>query len=318
MKTAGLLALLTTLQLMAGDNPSLDLIAEVKGFSHPESVAWDGSFYYVSDIGKEMKPTDKDGDGSIFRMDAKGEKLEADFITKLNAPKGLLVIKNTLYVCDIDTLLGFDLETKKKTFEVSFAKDGVTFLNDVCSAGDGKLFVSATDKNKIYLVDVVGKSAKEVTLDKAPNGPNGLVFWKEENDAYLVVVEWGGENKPNGIIKGYNLDETLLKGTYDAMPEDSRLKSGYLDGVALMSNTKGATTGLLYSDWVDFKPVGKLFCLSRGESDQMQITSLDIPKGPPGGPADFFYDPKTSNIALPCMLEGRVLLLHLNSPKNSE
>jgi len=318
MKTACLLALIAPLQLMAGDNPSLDLIAEVKGFSHPASVAWDGSYYYVSDIGKEMKPTEKDGDGSISRMDSRGENLESDFITKLNAPKGLLVVKNTLYVCDIDSLLGFNLETKKKTFEVSFAKDGVTFLKDVCYAGDGRLFVSAADKNKIYLVDVAGKSAKEVSLNVAPNGPNGLVFWKDGNDAFLVVVEWGSDNKPNGKIKGYSLDDTLLRGSYDAMPEDPRMKSGYLDGVSLMYNTKGATTGLLYSDWVDIKPVGKLFCLFRGEGDPMQISSLDIPKGPPGGPADFFYDPKTSTIALPCILEGRVLLMHLKSPKTSE
>ncbi len=44
------------------------------------------------------------GDGFISRMDAKGENLELKFIGSLNAPKGMVVVKNTLYVCDIDEL----------------------------------------------------------------------------------------------------------------------------------------------------------------------------------------------------------------------
>lgn len=156
--------------------PSLKLVSEVKGFSSPESAAWDGSHYLVSNVGKELKPTAKDGDGFISRMDAKGENLKLDFITGLNAPKGLLVIGNTLYVCDIDVLLGFDLESGKKNFEVSFAADGVTFLNDICAAGEGRAMVSATDKNMVYLVDLREKSATPLKFDHAPKGPNGLAF----------------------------------------------------------------------------------------------------------------------------------------------
>ena len=294
--------------LMAAKAPGLKLIAEVKGFASPESVAWDGTHYYVSNVGKELKPTEKDGDGFISRMDAKGENLELKFIDKLNAPKGILVVGKTLFVCDIDVLLGFDLASKEKTMEISFAKDGVQFLNDVCDAGLGKLLVSATDKNKVYVVDTEKKSAAAITFDVAPNGPNGLLFYKDEDDAFLLLVEWGNDNKPNGNLKAYTLDKSLLKGTHESLPEGFPVKDGYLDGIAAICDEKGEPKSMLYSDWVAFKPEGKLYWLSDEPVTQADLT---IPKGPVGGPADFFFEPKSSVIALPCMLEGRVLLLKL-------
>ena len=41
----------------------------ISGFSHIESVVTDGKFLYVADIGKELNPTGKDGDGKIFKLD---------------------------------------------------------------------------------------------------------------------------------------------------------------------------------------------------------------------------------------------------------
>ena len=317
LKTIALFcSLLGLCQGAAADAPVLKLIAEVKGFASPESVAWDGSHYYVSNIGKELKPTDKDGDGFISRMDAKGENLQLKFIGNLNAPKGMVVVKNTLYVCDIDVLLGFDLVSKEKTFEISFAKDGVLLLNDVCAAEADKLLVSATDKNKVYLVDTAKQSFAEVAFDRAPNGPNGLLYTKQDNMrgmACLLVAEWGSNNLPNGNISGYMLDGTLLKAHFlnhsVDKKADSPMKDGYLDGIAGIFNQEGKPVGFLYSDWISLKPEGKLFW--SGETPE-SVVSLDIPNGPAGGPADFFFDSKTSVLALPCMLDNRVLLLNFS------
>jgi hypothetical protein len=97
------------------------------------------------------------------------------------------------------------------------------------------------------------------------------------------------------------------------------VKDGYLDGIAIMTDAAGKPQGLLYSDWVAFKPEGQLYWIG-GEGDdngggQGTQVALDIPHGPPGGPADFFFEPKSSVLALPCMLEGRVLLLGLEPKK---
>jgi len=292
--------------------PKLTLLAEVKGFSSPESVASDGSHCYISNVGKELKPTEKDGDGFISRMDSKGQNLELRFIDGLNAPKGLLVVGGTLYACDVDVLLGFNLATKEKTLEISFANDGVKFLNDVCAGPEGTLFVSATDKNAVYKVDPKGKSFTAIRFDAVPKGPNGLAFIGAEDERYLLVAEWGAENKPTGSIRCYNLDEALLEGTEDKPDEDFPIKNGFQDGVAILTGKDGEPTGLLHSDWVDFKPGGKLFLTTL--AGEIEHHSLTIPSGPVAGPADFLYDAKTSTIALPCMIDGRVLLLKLTAP----
>ena len=62
-------------------------------------------------------------------------------------------------------------------------------------------------------------------------------------------------------------------------------------------------------NWVSGKPEGKLFW--SGETPE-SVVSLDVPSGPVGGPADFYIDSKTSVLTLPCMLDGRVLLLKLD------
>lgn len=305
--------LLTSLSLHAADSPALKLVAEVKGFSSPESVASDGTRYYVSNVGKELKPSDKDGDGFISRMDAKGGDLDLKFIDGLNAPKGMLVRDGILFVCDVDVLLGFDLATKRKTVEVSFAKDGVKFLNDVCAAKDGKLIVSATDVNQLYLVDPKAGTAAKIVCDKQPAGPNGLAWATAEGDDYILVAEWGSDNQPNGTIRCYELDETLLKATEEEPDDDFPVRKGYQDGVAVLTKD-GEPVGFLHSDWVDFKPGGKLYLtLLREEKDGH--LALDIPNAPIAGPADFLYDAKTGALALPCMIEGRVLLLSLTLPE---
>jgi len=67
-----------------------------------------------------------------------------------------------------------------------------------------------------------------------------------------------------------------------------------MDGLAVMLKN-GVPNSFLYSDWVDFMPGGKLFhCLANGDDDQIKLTELIIPNSPIAGPADFFYDAKSS------------------------
>jgi hypothetical protein len=289
--------------------PKLTPIAEIKGFSSPESIAADATHLFVSNVGRELKPTDKDGDGFISRMGLKGEAPEFRFIEGLHAPKGLLINGGTLFVCDVDTLLGFNPATREKTFELSFAGDGVKFLNDVCAGPAGTLFVSATDTNTVYKVDVAAKSAKPLKFDKALKGPNGLAFIHVDESNYLVLAEWGADNQPNGTVHAAELEGDLLTATVEETDEDFPIKNGFLDGIAILSKD-GEPSCMLHSDWVDFKSGGKLHLTHfEGEDGKVQATPLSI--GEVGGPADFHFDPKSSTLALPCMIDGRVLLFKL-------
>src|SRR5215470_2720317 len=69
----------------------------------PESVLYDGEnkVLYVSNIdGKE--PWGKDGKGSIAKIGLDGKIVAVDWVTGLDAPKGLGIYKGKLYAADID------------------------------------------------------------------------------------------------------------------------------------------------------------------------------------------------------------------------
>jgi hypothetical protein len=96
-----------------------------------ESVVVEGKYLYAADIGAELNPTSKDGDGKIIKMDKKGTIIDASFVReKLNAPKGLAVNKEILFLNDIDRLIAIDINSGNKLYEIDFVKD-TSFLNDI-------------------------------------------------------------------------------------------------------------------------------------------------------------------------------------------
>src|SRR5687768_3448794 len=69
----------------------------------PESVLFDGAgkLLYVANIdGKEAWT--KDGKGSIAKVGLDGKVIAAEWVTGLEAPKGMGLHKGKLYVADID------------------------------------------------------------------------------------------------------------------------------------------------------------------------------------------------------------------------
>ena len=126
----------------------------IDGFSSPESVIADrdGSRFFVSNVGEKLEPSAKDGDGFISELTPDGAVVNRNFLPKegvLNAPKGMAIIGQTLFVTDIDRVVGFDMATRQKTFELDFSAEKTVFLNDLAVFDDKTLFVSATDRKSI-------------------------------------------------------------------------------------------------------------------------------------------------------------------------
>lgn len=61
----------------------------------------------------------------------------------LNAPKGMAVQGDTLWVADIDVVRGFNRETGAPLRTITFPMP-VTLLNDIAVAPDGTMYVTAT------------------------------------------------------------------------------------------------------------------------------------------------------------------------------
>jgi hypothetical protein len=278
--------------LFIATNVNAQTIKTVSGFNHVESVATDGKFLYAADIGKELNPAAKDGDGKILKLDKKGQILDATFIKeKLDAPKGLAINKGLLFINDIDRLLAIDLKTGTKLYEIDFSKD-TSFLNDIAVWDNNTLYVSATDKNKLYKVNLVDKSYSEIKTDVTISGINGLFCYKKASRIY--VNGFGSDNKANGVIGYINLkDNTFTQIT---------TLEGYYDGIFISKDV------LYVSNWVAFEKKGIIHGI--GIYNTNRVTKISTSEAI-SGPADFTI--VNDQLIVPAMLSGEIHFIKLDS-----
>ena len=84
----------------------------------------------------------KDGNGYITRLAPNGKVLAEKWATGLNAPKGIRSVGSTIWVADVDEVVGFELTADGARLQSRIRIDGTRFLNDVATAPDGTIFVS--------------------------------------------------------------------------------------------------------------------------------------------------------------------------------
>ena len=284
MKKVFILALLlTSLTSTVATAASLKLAWEQKGFKAPESMLYDKErkVIYVSNV--DGKPTDKDAKGSIALLSADGKKVNQDWVTGLNAPKGLALIDAVLYVADIDTLVSIDVTTQKiiKKYPIEKAK----FLNDVVADKNGDVYVSDFLDNTIYRL-----KDHKFTLwlaDKALETPNGLFI---ENNQLLVgswgVITEGFATDTAGHMKTIDLETKKITSLGDGKPV------GNLDGIE--SDGKG---GYFATDWM---AGSVLHIQSTGEYE----TLLDVNMG--SADLGVITDKDTTMLLIPMMNDNVV------------
>jgi hypothetical protein len=257
--------------------------ATYAGFSKPESVLYDADNdrYLVSNI--NGAPLERDNNGFISELSPDGQVTALKWIeggknkVKLDAPKGLAIAKGVLYVADITVVRMFDVKSGAPKGEVSIP--GSTFLNDLASSTDGKVYASdsglkttadgsfaPTGTDAVYVIEK-GKT-KSIAKGAELGGPNGLLV----TDKGIVVVTFG-----SGEV--FRLDD---KGK---MQDVSKPPAGGLDGVVALGDA------LLVSSW-------KASAIFRGKLGG----SFEVALADQKAPADIGYDTK----------RGRVLVPHFN------
>ena len=119
-----------------------------KIFELPESVIYDATndVLYVSNITDH--PFNKDGTGYISKMGLDGTVIKKKWIDKLNAPKGLTISKDKLYIADVDELVEVDIATAKVTNK--YKGYGSVCMNDVTHDKYGNVYVGDTYNDTIY------------------------------------------------------------------------------------------------------------------------------------------------------------------------
>lgn len=168
---------------------TLEKIWETEGIlTTSEGVVFDEKrgVYYVSCIGG-VPPTNEDGDGFIAILDQKGSVLDNAFVKGLDAPKGMVVHEDKIYVTDINEFVIIDINTKGMQ---RMALEGAQFLNDVALAPDGSIYFTDTNTNTIYKYS---NDKVEVYLQD-PNlaNPNGI--YVDDETIYLASFSAGDVN----------------------------------------------------------------------------------------------------------------------------
>ena len=158
----------------------------------PESVLVDDkeNCLWVSNI--DGAANGKDGKGSISKLSKTGTPINLDWVTGLNAPKGMAKYKQELYVADLTELVVIDI--KKGVIKNKIKVEGSVFLNDVTVNKNGAVFVSDTRTGKVHRYE-----NNMVTIE-AENlqGPNGLL----SIDDQLLILDRGSllSLTPGGTI----------------------------------------------------------------------------------------------------------------------
>lgn len=258
---------------------------QIEGLAGPESVVVDPdqTVLYVSNV--NGGPTDKDNNGFISIVSMDGKLLDLNWVTGMNAPKGLALHGTKLYVSDIDTLHVID--TKQGTISQSFTTEDAKFLNDVTVTNDGKVYVSDMLTNRIYCLD--GDTFDVWLEDDGLTAPNGL---HAEAD-HLVVGSWGvmtdgfATDVP-GHLKTVQLNDKSIQSLGDGTAV------GNLDGVEPYGDN------YLVTDWM----AGKLYNIEKSGNATLL---LELEQGM----ADLEYLPEQQLILLPMMLNDKLLAYSL-------
>ena len=273
----------------AGDTPPASeggiTVAGV-GLSTPEAVLHDAvaDVYLVSNIAGA--PTDVDGNGFISRLSPDGEVLDlrwidgADEGVELNAPKGMEILGDSLYVADLDCVRIFLRTTGAPAGRFCFRD--ATFLNDV-----------AVDQNRTLYVTDTGMRAGPQGLE--PSGTAAIYrFFTDGRWARITSGEELGN--PNGIAVGSRGVFVVTFGSgevYQLAPDGTRtrvLSDPQLDGIEFMGDG-----GFLYSSW--------------GASAVYQVTpageKITVVEGV-DAPASIGYDASRGRVLVPLFNEDEI------------
>lgn len=147
-----------------------------------ESVIYDPSndVLYVANINGD--PSGKDGNGFIAKVSLDGKVTSAQWVTGMDAPKGMGIANGKLYVSDINRVHEVDIATGK--IANTYTADSAKFLNDITIDATGKVYISDTGANNILVLD----NGKLSVWLEGTEGVNGLL---SEADR-MVMVSFSG------------------------------------------------------------------------------------------------------------------------------
>jgi sugar lactone lactonase YvrE len=258
----------------------------------PESVRYDADLdaYFVSNI--NGNPSVKDGNGFIVQVDA-GNTSSVKMLVQggkngvtLNAPKGLAVVGDTLWVADIDAVRAFNKRTGAVIANIDLRPMKAQFLNDVVAGPDGSIYITdsgllfdakggMTHPCKDQIFKITGrKPSIAIKGDSILKSPNGIT--------------WDSANK-HFVLGAFNDKAVTAWKPGDSTVTQIATGPGGYDGVEALSDGR-----ILISSWAD----SSVHVIANGAFRKV-IGNVEAP-------ADIGVDTKRNVVAVPRFNAGRV------------
>jgi hypothetical protein len=261
-----------------GSFPPPAVIAEISDLHGPESVLHDPEqdVYFVSNMNGGL--LDRDGNGFISRVDAATMRIDRHWIqsgtgaARLDAPKGMAILGDTLYVADVSAVRRFNRKTGSAQSEIPI--EGATLINDL-----------TTDGRSIYVSDTGVTPGPGITF--IPTQTDAI--WKITGEKLEKIVTGPGLDQPNGLhyangqlwIASFR-GNAIYRLEGDRKTESVTLPNGQLDGLVTLPDGSR-----LISSWR-----GTAIYQERDASTRAVLTGVTTP-------ADMTYDVKRKRLLVP-------------------
>jgi sugar lactone lactonase YvrE len=272
-------------------DPDAPIYVSDAGFKTPESVLHDtrADVYLLSNI--EGSPLAADGQAFISRVRPDGSVENLRWIdggaagVQLDAPKGMAIAGEVLYVADISFVRKFERSTGRPIGSVKI--EGATFINDVCADADGNVYVSDSGISTGFM----------------PSGGDAI-YKLEARDQFSVVARSATLGRPNGLSAS---SDGLWVATFGSGELYKLTRSG--ERSAALRPPKGSLDGVV--QWKQ-----RVFVSSWEGSSVYELSDGRFEERVSGvaAPSDIGFDEKRQRLLIPLFYDDTLVIQPL--PRN--